>query len=198
MTETITGILLAAGAARRFGGGKLMHALPGGTALGVAAAQTLCAALPGSLAVVKPGDADLADALRYTGLRIVECANARLGMGASLACGIAAAGDAHGWVIALADMPLVKAETIVAVADALRAGAPLAAPVYRGERGHPVGFSARFRDELAALNTDQGARTVLQAHREELRLIDCNDGGIIYDVDQAADLDRFSNPKQVV
>ncbi len=195
MTETITGILLAAGAARRFGGGKLMHALPDGTALGVAAAQTLCAALPGSLAVVKPGNADLADALRHAGLCVVECANARLGMGASLACGIAAAGDAHGWVIALADMPLVKVETIVAVADALRAGAALAAPVYRGERGHPVGFSAHFRDELAALNTDQGARTVLQAHREELRLIDCDDDGIIYDVDQTADLERFSNPQ---
>lgn len=191
MTATIIGILLAAGAARRFGGGKLMHPLPDGTALGVAAARRLCAALPQSLAVVKPGDAALAGVLRNEGLRVVECANAHLGMSASLACGVAADGDADGWVVALADMPLVKPETIVAVADALRAGAPLAAPVYRGERGHPVGFSARFHDELITLNGDQGARSILQAHRAELRLVDCDDDGIIYDVDRPADLDRF-------
>lgn len=191
MTTTIIGILLAAGMARRFGGGKLMHPLADGTALGVAAARRLCAALPESLAAVKPGDVALAEALRNEGLRVVECTNAHLGMGASLACGVTAAGNAHGWVVALADMPLVKPETISAVADALRGGAALAAPTYHGKRGHPVGFSARFRDELITLNGDQGGRSVLQAHRRELRLVDCDDGGIIYDVDRPADLDRF-------
>jgi molybdenum cofactor cytidylyltransferase len=191
MDPTIIGILLAAGVARRFGGGKLMHPLTDGTALGVAAARHLCVALPQSLAVVRPGDAALASMLRNEGLRVIECTNAHLGMGASLACGITADGDADGWVVALADMPLVKPDTISAVADALRAGAALAAPVHCGERGHPVGFSARFRDELVTLNGDQGARSILQAHRAELRLIDCDDAGIIYDVDRPADLDRF-------
>jgi CTP:molybdopterin cytidylyltransferase MocA len=56
----ICGILLAAGAAKRFGGGKLLHPLPDGTPLGVAAARNLAMALPGVLAVVRPGDSALA------------------------------------------------------------------------------------------------------------------------------------------
>ena len=41
-----TGLLLAAGSARRFGGGKLLAKLPDGCPVGVAACRTLLAALP--------------------------------------------------------------------------------------------------------------------------------------------------------
>jgi molybdenum cofactor cytidylyltransferase len=37
-------------------------------------------------------------------------------------------------------------------------------PVFAGERGHPVGFGHRFRDDLMAVTGDAGARTILQAH----------------------------------
>ena len=47
-----------------------------------------------------------------------------------------------GWVVALADMPWIRTETIAAVADALARGAMIAAPDYAGVRGHPVGFAA--------------------------------------------------------
>ncbi|MEW7996733.1 MAG: hypothetical protein AB2825_20115 [Candidatus Thiodiazotropha endolucinida] len=52
MTE-IRGILLAAGAGRRFGGHKLLHPLPSGELVGVAAAHNLVTALPNTLAIVR-------------------------------------------------------------------------------------------------------------------------------------------------
>ena len=196
------GILLAAGRGARFGGDKLLAALPDGAldlpvgiAMGVAAAMHLASALPESIAVVRPGDRALADALRGAGLRIVECRDADEGMGRSLASGVIATRDAHAWVVALADMPWIAPATIRALADALAAGASIAAPVYRGMRGHPVGFSRRHFDSLCALEGDAGARSILAAHSDELTLLDVDDAGIVRDVDTPAALRGIVMPR---
>lgn len=182
------GILLAAGAGRRYGGDKLLAPLPDGTTIGEASCRAMHAALGSVVAVLRPGDAALAAALAECGARIVHCARADEGMGASLACGVEAAADAQGWVVGLADMPWVASATIRAVADALVAGASIAAPFHRGERGHPVGFSAAHRDALSALRGDEGAKGVLAAHRTALVRIDVDDPGVLRDIDLRADL----------
>jgi molybdenum cofactor cytidylyltransferase len=185
----IAGVLLAAGRGERFGGHKLLAPLPDGTLLAVAAARNLVDALPDCVAVLRPGDEILASLLAAEGLRIVVNPDADHGMGTSLARGVAAC-DADGWVIALADMPAIRPQTVASVAAALAAGAPLAAPVYRGQRGHPIGFARRFRAALTALTGDRGGRDILAQHADEIRLIDVNDAGVLVDVDQAADLEN--------
>ena len=147
------------------------------------------AALNDAVAVVRPGDAMLMRVLGDTGVRVVECARADEGMGASLACGVAAAADADGWVVALADMPWIAPGTIAAVADALRAGAEIAAPRWRGERGHPVGFARAYGPLLAALTGDEGARAIVGARQWALALVDVDDAGAVCDVDHPADLE---------
>lgn len=186
----VFGILLAAGRGSRFGGEKLRAPLPEptlgvppGTALGVAAARSLVAALPDSVAVVRPGDTALSGLLAQAGLRILECPRADEGMGASLACGVRATKGADGWVVALGDMPWIAPATIAAIVAALRAGAGLVAPVYRGVRGHPVGFAHRYHPDLAALSGDEGARAVLKRNAAALMLIDVDDPGVVRDVD---------------
>ena len=117
--------------------------------------------------------------------------DAARGMGASLAHGVAQARGADGWVIALADMPRIAPETIRRIIAALEEGAPIAAPARAGERGHPVGFAASLRDELLALTGDQGARAVLERHPGELKLVECDDPGILLDVDRKGDITRL-------
>lgn len=182
------GILLAAGSARRFGGDKLLALLPDGTPVGVASARTLVAVLPRTVAVVRSGDDALADALADAGATIVRCARADEGMGASLASGVGATSGASGWVVALADMPWIARTTIARVRDAIDAGAGLAAPYVRGERGHPVGFSSAFREALAALGGDEGARSILASRRDEIMRIEVDDPGALRDVDRPSDL----------
>jgi len=198
----VVGILLAAGRGSRFGGDKLMaplraaaHGVPAGTPLGVAAARNLVAALPDSVAVVRPGDEALSRLLVATGVRLVECASADDGMGTSLACGVVAAADADAWVVALADMPWIDPTTIVKVADALRAGANITAPALRGQRGHPVGFARRHHAALAALTGDVGGRGILQRNAAGLTIVDVDDPGILGDVDRPADLAGNLNKK---
>jgi molybdenum cofactor cytidylyltransferase len=183
-----TGILLAAGASRRFGADKLLARLPDGTPVGAASCRALRAVLPVVIAVVRPHDEALADALAAQGARIVRCARADDGMGASLACGVEASAEAAGWVVALADMPWIEASTIRRVADAIAAGASLAAPCYRGERGHPVGFAASHRAALLALGGDEGARAILSRAGASLLRVDVDDPGVLRDVDTAGDL----------
>ncbi len=196
----LVGILLAAGRGSRFGGDKLLaplaeaHAgVAAGTPVGIAAGGHLVAALPGSVAVVRPGDVALAARLRALGLRVVPCGSAADGMGASLACGVAAAKHADGWIVALADMPWIAPATIRAVAVALGGGADLVAPSFEGARGHPVGFSRRHYAALAALSGDAGARALVERHRERLVLVDVDDPGVVADVDAPEDLGRGPN-----
>jgi molybdenum cofactor cytidylyltransferase len=186
----ITGILLAAGNSSRFGSDKLLHPLADGVPMAIAALRNLKAAVDDVVAVIRPGRRDLAARLQAEGARVIENSEADRGMGTSLACGVRAAADADGWVVALADMPYIRPATIRRVADALSAGAPLAAPVWAGTRGHPVGFAKRLGRELSALSGVEGARALLLRQSEDIELFECNDPGVLVDVDTPADLGR--------
>jgi molybdenum cofactor cytidylyltransferase len=184
----ITAILLAAGAGSRFGGDKLLHPLPDGVAIGAHAARNLVAAGLSVVAVVKAGDFPLADMLEQEGCAVMMFGNAARGMGASLAHGVAQRRGADGWIIALADMPHINSATIAAIAHELGEGSDLVAPAYKGQRGHPVGLGRRFGAQLAALDGDAGARDIIAAHKDELVLIECDDPGVLQDIDRREDL----------
>ena len=190
----IVGLLLAAGQGRRFGGDKLLQPLADGTPVAVAAARALKAACADSIAVLRPEQDALAALLEAEGLRVVRCAAARSGMGHSLAAGVAASRDARGWLVALADMPCISVATLQAVAELIGGGAALAAPRYAGRRGHPVGFAARWRGALLALEGDEGARAILQQSRFLLHVLETDDPGVLQDVDSPADLAALRLP----
>ena len=193
VTPRIAGILLAAGAGSRFGGGaytgggKLLHPLEG-VPIGVRAARNMLAADLSVMAVVRPGSDELRRLLETEGCTVTVCSNAADGMGVSLAHAIAHAQDAAGWVVALADMPRIQPHTIRQIAEAVQQGAVIAAPGYRGQRGHPVGFSANLRAALLAVSGDEGARALIMQHRGQMQMIACDDPGVVYDIDRPSDL----------
>lgn len=186
--KRIVGLLLAAGSASRFGSDKLRHALPHGVPIAVQAARIFKLELSRVVAVVKPGSAELVDALKEEGCEVVVCENAAEGMGASLACAVRAAGEADGYLVALGDMPFLRRTSIAAVRDALVNGAPLVAPYFRTRRGHPVGIGKRFYEELLSLRGDEGAKKLLAANAGQLVKIPIGDPGVIRDIDTPQDL----------
>jgi molybdenum cofactor cytidylyltransferase len=192
----IRGLLLCGGRSSRFGSDKLLfrHSREGGSPLPLVAssARHLVEGAGNALAVIPLAAAELRRVLEDAGCDILESRDTARGLGASLAAGIAAASDADGWIVALGDMPFIRAATIGAVRAKLAEGALIAAPVLAatGERGHPVGFASRLKDELLALDGDQGARAVIERHRDMLATVRVDDPGIVIDIDTPGDLER--------
>ena len=188
MNNLPVGILLAAGQSRRFGHNKLLHPVDDDTLMFLVTAKKLVRVLPGSITVINPSLMPYTQQLEQLGMRVVVNAQAQRGMGNSIACGVRASQDAGGWLIALADMPYVKTETITQLSNRLREGAHIVAPLYEKQRGHPVGFNQRYKDDLLALNDDVGARHIIARHQDQLELISTRDAGVIKDIDQVSDI----------
>jgi molybdenum cofactor cytidylyltransferase len=188
----VVAILLAAGSATRFGSDKLLHPLPHGVPIAIQAARQLKAVFEENVfVVVRPEAKELSDLFRRESCEVLVCEEADQGMGASLACAVRAAnaaGDAEGYLVALADMPFIRSSSIAAVRDALAGGAPLAAPYFRARRGHPVGIAGRFRTELEGMQGDEGAKRLLEGHADKLVKIPVGDPGVIRDIDTPGDL----------
>jgi molybdenum cofactor cytidylyltransferase len=186
-------IVLAAGKGSRFIGTehKLTQSLGPSTVLGT----TLGHAIETHLPVVVVTTAPLAElARRSVAARDVIVlpevgsgpAGAALGMGHSIAAGVSARPDAHGWLVLPGDMPLVRPGSMLAVARQLDEH-PIAYAQYKGRRGHPVAFSAELYSELVELSGDEGARRLLA--RYPAVGIELDDPGVLVDVDTRADLD---------
>jgi molybdenum cofactor cytidylyltransferase len=182
----ITGLLLAAGKGERYGQHKLLADFKG-QALVLHSLRSLshCDRI---IAVIRNNDPDLQHILMAAGIQTVINSDAARGIGHSIACGVRASRHSNGWCILPADMPNIAGKTVDQVADALRRGAPIAAPCFEGKRGHPVGFSLAFAGELMALDGDVGARNILLQNSENLVRIETDDSGVLLDIDTPQDM----------
>lgn len=193
----LVGVLLAAGRGSRFdasgASSKLLQPTPRGPLAGVpvaaVCARQLRPAVDQLVAVVAPADSDvqrqLHAVLAAEGCTLVINPRAAEGMGTSIAAGVAASAEAAGWLVALADMPLIAATTAQAVANAVRVGSASAVPQHSGQRGHPVGFGPACRDALMGLAGDTGARLVLARFPPQVLPVD--DPGCLVDLDRPDD-----------
>lgn len=189
----MVGILLAAGFSRRFGStDKLLQLLPDGRPIALASAEHLIQAIPESIAVLRAENKALATLLVNAGLKVIFCNENEQEMADSLTAAIRYSSNSEtakdSFVIALADMPYIRSETILTVADKLNDGASIVIPTFQNQRGHPIGFSAKFRNELESLHGDEGARSIIKRYPNEVELLPCDDAGILADIDTQADL----------
>jgi len=188
----IGAILLAAGSARRYGGGKLTATI-GGEAIVHRAARALIEGGPGPVHVVlRPGDSDLRSALADLAVSFVGCADHAAGMSASLRAGIASLPrQVTAAFVALADQPTIDPAVIRALVAAFEKGSPaIAAPRYRGELANPVLFARSVFPELLALAGDVGARSVVLKDAARVRWLDI-DAPVPADVDTLEDLNTL-------
>ena len=204
MTSRPAVVVLAAGRGSRFDAQrhKLEQSLGGSTVL----ARTLRNAVASHLSVVAVVTPPLAnEARRFVAARDVvvlpEVGSDRslpLGMGFSIANGVSARPDASGWLVLPADMPMVRPETMQAVAHALEEH-PVAYAQHLGRRGHPVGFGSELYSELVKLSGDEGARRLVA--RYPAHGVEVDDAGVLVDVDTEQDLatlrqSQFGDPVQ--
>lgn len=188
MRSLPVGILLAAGEGRRFGANKLLHPVMNDTAMLFTSAALLKSILPNVIVVINEALTDYSAQLQSMGLQVVINTEAKQGIGNSIACGVTASKDAASWLIALADMPYIQADTVSLLVEKLQAGADIVAPVFDGQRGHPVGFHQRYAQELMQLKGDVGARSIIKRQIDMLSLVEVDDDGVLKDIDYSVDI----------
>lgn len=185
---TTVALLLAAGFGRRFGADKRRARLADGRTLLAVSLANARAAFDEVRVVLRAQD-DPAELGLPVEIPLVRCLDADAGMGHSLAAGVASLRDcpADSVAILLGDMPWLAESTLRLLAshgDAQR----IVFPLLDGQRGHPVLFGRAFWPELLQLQGDEGARAVLQAHREAWHPLEVEDPGVLRDVDTPAAL----------
>ncbi len=190
-------VVLAAGAGRRFGGGKLLAPWAGGALLDGALAAAFAAPVRRVIVVTGTAAAQVEAVVRdfaaRTGaadrLLVVHADDHEEGMGASLRRAAAELpADCAGAFVFLGDMPRVPHAVLEGLAQAVRACAPAAAPVFEGRRGHPALIGAGLLPRLLTLNGDAGARAILKDLGAALALVTAPDDGVLFDVDERGDL----------
>lgn len=183
--EEIGIVMLAAGQSRRYEGDKRLALMPDGRTLLQASIDCVPDTLNRRLLVLHPGDDYLASCYRDQ-WEILIAQRATDGMGESLAAAFRHLQETHhdwrGALVALGDMPAVAQQTYTRVQNKL-CDHPIVLPHHGRQRGHPVGFQRRFFRELGQLRGDQGARVLLHTHSAECHTLNCEDAGILLDID---------------
>ena len=192
--DRVAVLVLAAGASRRAGPtNKLLHpiARPGSATRAPMVRATVERALEaglGEVVVVTGHEADaVGAALDGLDVRLVHNPAAAGGMASSLVRGVSAlassARPADAVLVCLADMPLVRSGTLVALVDAWRAhpDAHAVVPTHGGRRGNPVLLGRGRFDDVLSLAGDVGARSLLRG--DGVLELDVDDPGVLIDHD---------------
>jgi molybdenum cofactor cytidylyltransferase len=174
------GVVLAAGAGRRFGGPKQL-ARVGGRPL-VEHALAAVRGLDRVVVVLGARAEEIRAGADLTAAEVVVCPEWAEGMGASLRHGLAAAAGADEVVIVLADQPFI---TPAVVARVLAAPGDAARAVYEGAPGHPVVLRRPVLARVGELRGDSGFRDLFG----EVTEVECADLADPTDIDTQADLE---------
>lgn len=193
-------VLPAAGASRRMGRPKLL--LPWGTStiVGSLVAALRAAGVDPLALVTAPGDEALQVWARSEGLVAGVNPSPERGMLSTIQAGLEALGGAdelarRGEILLVspADLPELRPETVVELLRSqAAAGAPLAVPVYRGKRGHPLAIAAGLIPEIETLDPEVGLRELLDRHAGEVLEVAVEDPGAVHDVDTPEDYRRVN------
>jgi len=182
------GLLLAAGAGRRFGYPKAMALLADGTPF----LQHAIAALRGGgcepVLVVLGAQADQSRPFAG-GAEVVVNDDWAAGMGSSLAVGLVALPPTvDAAVVLLVDTPGIGAEAVARL-SALADPAAVAMATYDGHRGHPVLLGREHWPEVIRTAVgDAGARVFLRSHADLAVEVPCEDIASPEDIDTPGDL----------
>ncbi len=122
----------------------------------------------------------------------IENSDYKQGMSTSLHAGLQAIHEMDravqeaidGAIVLLGDQPLLTALVIdMLIATREETGKKIVAPLYSGRRGNPVVFGAELFPELMTVTGDEGGRSVIEQHRQEIATVEVGDTVANSDVD---------------
>ena len=175
-------VLMASGAASRFGSNKLFYPIEG-----VPMVERAFRAVPPQLfdrACVVSCYPEILDLAGARGYRPVPNPDAAQGQSASVRLGLTALGNMDGVLFSVCDQPWLRRESVERLlTDFTAHPRHICALGWRGVRGSPVIFPKELFPPLLALTGDRGGGGVIQSNRDRLRLVEASAPMELQDVD---------------
>ena len=184
-------VLLAAGAGKRFGGGKLLHEIEGEPM--IARALRLFASIPFEtrICVVRSETDEISRLALENGFTLALNPDPERGVGTSVSIGTQMALTMEpalkGILYAVADQPYLQRDSVVRLLNAFEEDARwIVSLSYGGTRGNPVVFPQALWGNLMLLTEDMGGGAVIRRYPEMLRLVEAGSAEELEDVDTRA------------
>ncbi len=181
-------VLLAAGAGRRFGGGKLLYEIDGESM--IVRALRLYAALPlaARVCVTRAEAGEIRQKAHENGFPVAINPDPERGVGSSVAIAteaiLAKEPLLDGILYAVADQPYLTQESVERLLVAFEAHpCDIVSLSFGKRRGNPAVFPPEFYPELCALREDVGGGAVIRRHPGRLHLTEAGAARELDDID---------------
>jgi molybdenum cofactor cytidylyltransferase len=192
----ISAVILAAGESRRMGAQNKLLLQIGSEVLIRKFVESVCASAADAVLVVLGHEAEKIKAvLQDLTVSFVNNTCFEEGMTTSIQSGVKAAStESTGLMICLADLPFAETSDfnrlIQAFTDFRRTESSLIiVPVFQGQRGNPVLFSAEFRDKILA-HKGEGCREIVRQYPQSVREVCMENDNLLRDIDTPEDYDH--------
>ena len=192
-TAQVAAIVLAAGGSERMGQPKQLLPI-GGRPMVRHVTEAVAAAGLAQVVVVTGAHAEaVGAALADLPVEIVVNESWAEGMSSSMRAGLRVLRpEIQAVLLVLGDQPALTTDLLQLLVARYRAtGAPIVAPLYRGQRGNPVLFDRTLFSELLAVEGDRGGRLLIVRHEEQVEWVKVDDPAVIMDVDSPEDYERI-------
>jgi len=185
----VAAVILAAGAAERFGQPKVLLDWRGKPLIAHIADIVLASPARPVIAVAGAHADQVRCALGKRPVQLVINPNWRSGLSTSVRAGLAALpGDASAVLFVLGDQPNVTPELLAELVARFRAtGAPIIVPHAGNRPGNPVLFAREMFGELAQITGDQGGRSLIARYADRVEIVQIDDPSVLADIDTLED-----------
>jgi molybdenum cofactor cytidylyltransferase len=187
----LTVIVLAAGLSSRMGAQNKLRLPFGEKTILQTTLQHIIDANLGEILVIIGHEKELieSDLLIFKNkIKIVFNPHFESGMTSSIQAGFANSDEnTEGYIICLSDMPLLQPIDYQRITNFYLEKKdntyPIVQPVFNQQRGNPVIFHPIYKKEILDLKNTEGGKPIVQAHKENVLLVDMPNDAILRDAD---------------
>ncbi len=197
----INAIVLAAGESRRMGMPKALLRFGDTTFLSQIVSVLQQSEVDGVTVVLGAQAAAIRASTDLSGVDVVVNEDYRRGQLSSLVAGLRSLpSQTEAILLCLVDNPLVTGAIVNRVVRAFHeTGKPIVIPVFKGRRGHPALFARAMFDGLLNAPADEGARYVVQSHRDQVFEVAMPEPAILTRIDTPEDyLSHFGVAPRII
>lgn len=188
----IGAIVLAAGRSGRMGRQKLLLPLRGRPLITGVVDELVGSPLESITVVVGRDAVPIQAALAGRAVEFAHNPDPDGDMLSSVRCGLRACpASCEAVLVVLGDQPGVTRDLVGGLVRALRdSGRGIVVPAHAGQRGHPLLFAARYREEVLCRYDGMGLHGLLEAHPEAVLEFPVASAVALEDMDTPADYER--------